>query len=36
MDIYEALIAKATGDMSRQEYWDYIRVNRFADALGGE
>jgi hypothetical protein len=33
MDIYEALIMKATGDMTKEEYWQYMRYNRFDDIL---
>lgn len=33
MDIFEALILKAKGDMSREEYWDYVREHKFGNLL---
>ena len=33
IDIFDALILKATGDMTREEYWEYMKHNRFSDVL---
>lgn len=33
MDIFDAMILKAKGEMSRDEYWDYVRENKFGEIL---
>ncbi len=31
MDIFEAMILKAKGEITREEYWDFVRHNKFGE-----